>query len=52
MDKLIELLVGVVTGKKSGIFWTVLIFLLIAVVIVYPYIDANFLYYDRIEKRK
>ncbi len=51
MDKLLELLVGVVTGKKSGIFWSVLIVLLIAVVIVYPYIDANFLYYDRIEKR-
>ena len=51
MDKLLELLVGIVTGKKSGIFWSVLIVLLIAVVIVYPYIDANFLYYDRIEKR-
>lgn len=51
MDKLLELLVGVVTGKKSGIFWTVLIILLIVVVIIYPYIDANFLYYDRIEKR-
>ena len=51
MDKLLELLVGVVTGKKSGIFWSVLIILLIAVVIIYPYIDANFLYYDRIDKR-
>lgn len=51
MDKLLELLVGVVTGKKSGVFWTVLIILLFTVVIIYPYIDANFLYYDRIEKR-
>ena len=51
MDKLWELLVNVITGRRSRIFWAVVIVLVVFVVIVYPYIDANFLYYDRIEKR-
>ncbi len=51
MDKLWELLVNVITGRRSRVFWALVIVLVIFVVIVYPYIDANFLYYDRIEKR-
>ena len=51
MDKLWELLVNIMTGRRSRIFWAIIIILVILVVIVYPYIDANFLYYDRIEKR-
>lgn len=51
MDKLMELLVNIVTGKKSRLFWAVIIVLAIVIVIIYPYIDANILYYDRIEKR-
>ena len=51
MDKLLEVLVGVATGKGSRMFWAILIVLVIIVVIIYPYIDANILYYGRIEKR-
>lgn len=41
----------VITGPKSRYFWAFAIIALVAGVIVFPYIDANFLYYDRIEKR-
>lgn len=51
MDKLWELLVNIVTGQRSRIFWAIVIVLVVLVIIVYPYIDANFLYYNRIEKR-
>ena len=51
MGELIELLTKIVTGEKSRLFWAILIIVAILAVIVFPYIDANFLYYDRIEKR-
>ena len=51
MEKLIDWLIGVATGPKSRTFWALLIVACIFAVIVFPYIDANFWYYDRIEKR-
>lgn len=50
-EKVQEWLLGVITGDKSRIIWAIVIVLFFLAVIVYPYIDANFLYYDRIEKR-
>lgn len=41
----------VATGKKQKTFWAVAIALLVVVWIAYPQIDANILFYNRIEKR-
>lgn len=51
MDKVWELLINVITGRRSRLFWAIVIVVVIFSVIIYPYIDANFLYYDRIERR-
>lgn len=51
MEKLVDWLIGVATGPKSRIFLAILIVACVIAVIVFPYIDANFFYYDRIEKR-
>jgi len=50
-EKVQEWLLGIVTGEKGRIVWAIVIILFLLAVIVYPYIDANFLYYDRLEKR-
>lgn len=50
-EKLIDLLGKIVTGPKSRIFWAFVIVALVIGIIIFPYIDANFLYYDRIERR-
>jgi len=51
MEKFWEFLVGVATGKKSKVFWAAVIVIALIGVVIFPYIDANFLYYNRIEKR-
>lgn len=50
-EKLIDLLGKIVTGPKSRIFWAFVIVALVVGIIIFPYIDANYLYYDRIERR-
>lgn len=50
-EKLIDLLGKIVTGPKSRIFWAFVIVALVIGIIIFPYIDANYLYYDRIERR-
>lgn len=50
-DKILVLLEKVITGPKSRFFWALIVVTIIIGIIVFPYIDANFLYYDRIEKR-
>ena len=50
-EKLIDLLEKIVTGPKSRIFWAFVIVALVVGIIIFPYIDANYLYYDRIERR-
>lgn len=50
-EKILDWLGEVVSGPKRRIFWVFVIVALLIGVIVFPYIDANFLYYDRIEKR-
>lgn len=50
-EKILDWLGKIVTGPKSRFFWVFVIIALIIGIIVIPYIDANFLYYDRIEKR-
>ena len=52
MDKVIELLVSWVQKKlQNPKFYAVIAALIIVVVLVFPYIDANFFFYNRIEKR-
>ena len=50
-EKIFDLLKSLATGNKSKKFWGVLIVIFIIVLIVFPYLDANFFYYNRIEKR-
>ena len=50
-EKLIDLLGKIVTGPKSRIFWAFVIVALVVGIIIFPHIDANYLYYDRIERR-
>lgn len=50
-EKLLDWLQKIVTGPRSRLFWAFVIIALIIAVIVFPYIDANYLYYNRIEKR-
>lgn len=47
-DKLFEL---IKTNLKNPKFYIVLIVLIFIVVLLFPYIDANFFYYNRVEKR-
>ncbi len=50
-EKIFDLLKTFASGKSSKVFWTVVIIICILTLIVFPYIDANFFYYGRIEKR-
>ena len=50
-EKIFDLVKNLATGKHSKIFWVILIIIVVLAIIVFPYIDANFLYYSRIEKR-
>ncbi len=50
-EKLLEWVEKIATGEKRRWFFAALITIAILVIIVFPYIDANFLYYNRIEKR-
>ena len=51
MDKILGWIEKLATGKRSRTFWAVVLVLIVGVVMIYPYVDANFLCYDRIEKR-
>lgn len=50
-EKIFDLIKNLATGKHSKIFWGILIIVIVIAIIVFPYVDANFLYYSRIEKR-
>lgn len=50
-DKILELMVNTIKGKNGKKLIAIIILVLILIVIIFPYINANFLYYDRIEKR-
>ena len=51
MQKILEWIDRFASGKHSKKFWAIVIILCVLVMIVYPYIDANYFYYNRIEKR-
>ena len=51
MPEVIELFTKIIQSEKGRYLWIALIVAVLLVMIVFPYIDANFLYYDRIEKR-
>ena len=50
-DKIAEWVEKLATGKKARIFWATIIALVIMLVILYPFIDANFFFYGRVETR-
>ncbi len=50
-EKIAEWIEKIATGKKARVFWALVIILVILAVIAYPYLDANILFYNRIEKR-
>ncbi len=51
MDSLIKKLLEIATGKKAKIFWAVILTIIVLLLVLYPYIDANFLVFSRINKR-
>ena len=51
MDSLIKKLFEIATGKKAKIFWAVILTIIVLLLALYPYIDANFLVFSRINKR-
>lgn len=51
MDSLIKKLFEIATGKKAKIFWAVFLTIIVILLVLYPYIDANFLVFNRINKR-
>ncbi len=51
MDSLIKKLFEIATGKKAKIFWAVFLTIIVILLVLYPYIDANFLVFSRINKR-
>ncbi len=51
MDSLIKKLIEIATGKKAKIFWAVILLIIVLLLLLYPYIDANFLVFSRINKR-
>ena len=51
MDSLIKKLFEIATGKKAKIFWAVFLAIIVILLVLYPYIDANFLVFSRINKR-
>lgn len=50
-EKILDWFAKIATGEKRRWFFAALIIVAILGIIVFPYIDANFLYYNRIEKR-
>jgi len=50
-DKIIGWIEKIATGEKRRIFWAMIILLLIVIYIAFPFIDAHFLIYNRIEQR-
>lgn len=51
MDLLIKKILEIATGKKAKIFWAVILTIIVLLLLLYPYIDANFLIFSRINKR-
>lgn len=51
MDSLIKKLFEIATGKKAKIFWAVFLAIIVLLLVLYPYIDANFLVFSRINKQ-
>ena len=49
--KILDWVEKIATGEKRRWFFAALIIIMVIGIIVFPYIDANFLYYNRIEKR-
>ena len=49
-EKIFDFIKDFATGKHSKKFWRLVLLLIIFVLLVFPYFDANFLYYNRIEK--
>ena len=50
-EKILDWLQKIITGPKGRLFWVFVIAAIVIGAIVFPYIDANYLYYNRIEKR-
>lgn len=52
MDKVCELIIyGIKKNLKNPKFYMILIFILIIICLIFPYIDANLFYYSRVENR-
>lgn len=50
-EKIAEWIEKLATGKKARMFWAMVIVLLVILIISFPFIDATFLFYNRVETR-
>lgn len=51
MESLIKKILEIATGKKAKIFWAVILTIIVLLLVMYPYIDANSLVFSRINRR-
>lgn len=52
MDKVLELIVSWIQKNfKNPKFYAILAIIIVLIALIFPYIDANFFFYNRIEKR-
>lgn len=51
MGDIINKIIEVATGKNAKIFWVIILGVFVIFLLLYPYIDANYLVYNRINQR-
>ena len=51
MGDIINKIVEIATGKNAKIFWAIILGVFVIFLLLYPYIDANYLVYNRISQR-
>lgn len=51
MGDIINKIIEIATGKNAKIFWAIIIGSFVVFLLLYPYIDANYLVYNRISQR-
>lgn len=51
MSDIINKIIEIATGKNAKIFWAIILSVFVVFLLLYPYIDANYLVYNRINQR-
>lgn len=51
MSDIINKIIEIATGKNAKVFWAIILGVFVIFLLLYPYIDANYLVYNRISQR-